>query len=127
MTSEPKRKRGENEMDEVIGQAREAMTVRRVFGDPIEKDGIVVIPAANVRGGAGGGSGREGEARSGWGGGFGLMASPAGAFVIQNGAVRWRPALDVNRIVLGAQIVALIALLVIRSLAKTGAKVAARR
>src|SRR5918994_847595 len=41
----------------VIGEARDAMTVKRVFGDPFEKNGVTVIPAANVRGGAGGGGG----------------------------------------------------------------------
>lgn len=105
-------------MNEIIEKAREAMTVERVFGAPIERDGIVVIPAAKVRGGAGGGSGRDGEERTGWGGGFGMMATPAGAYVIKEGVVHWQPALDVNRIILGGQILAIVALLVIRSLAK---------
>ena len=38
------------------------------------------------------------------GGGFGLSATPAGAYVIRGGAVEWQPAIDVNRIVLGGQI-----------------------
>ncbi len=29
---------------EQIGKAEEAFTVRRVFGEPFEKDGVVVIP-----------------------------------------------------------------------------------
>ena len=35
---------------EMVSQAREAITVRRVFGDPYEKDGVTIIPAAKVRG-----------------------------------------------------------------------------
>ena len=35
----------------MIEQARDAMTVRRVFGDPYEKNGVTVIPAARVQGG----------------------------------------------------------------------------
>jgi hypothetical protein len=33
----------------------------------------------------------------------GLTAIPVGAFVIRDGVLRWRPAVDVNRVVLGAQ------------------------
>jgi len=48
---------------EVLGTARDAITVKRVFAEPYEKDGLTVIAAAAVTGGAGGGSGttREGS------------------------------------------------------------------
>jgi uncharacterized spore protein YtfJ len=75
---------------------RDALTVKRVYGDPVERDGVTVIPAAAVRGGAGGGGDNEGNG----GGGFGIAARPIGAYVIQNGRVRWRPAVDVNRVLL---------------------------
>ncbi len=104
--------------NELMTQARDALTVKRVFGEPYERDGVTLIAAAVVRGGAGGGQGEgtEGEARkgSGAGGGFGLMAKPAGVYVIEGNHVRWQPAVDVNRIVLGGQIVAIVALLVLR-------------
>ena len=45
------------DIHEVLNHARDAMTVKRVFGDPYEKDGVTVIPVANVMGGAGGGGG----------------------------------------------------------------------
>lgn len=81
-----------------LGGARDAITVRRVFGDPIERDGILVIPAAAVRGGGGGGGGNgtqpTGEVGEGSGFGFGLDARPVGAFVVDNGDVRWEPAVD---------------------------------
>jgi hypothetical protein len=38
--------------------------------------------------------GQEGE-----GGGFGVSARPAGAYVIKDGRVRWWPTVDVNRLV----------------------------
>jgi hypothetical protein len=75
---------------------------------------------AAVRGGGGGGQG-EGAAPdgagtgSGSGGGFGLTARPAGVYVIEGASVSWRPAIDINRIVMGGQIVAVVALLVLRS------------
>jgi uncharacterized spore protein YtfJ len=83
-----------------VATLREAMTVSRVFGEPYERDGATVIPVAAVRGGAGGGGGKKPETgEEGQGGGFGLVARPAGVYVIQNGAVTWQPAIDVNRIV----------------------------
>jgi uncharacterized spore protein YtfJ len=73
---------------EMIAALRDAMTVSRVFGEPYERDGVTLIPAAAVRGGAGGGTGKKGETgEEGEGGGFGLVARPAGAYVIKNGTV----------------------------------------
>ena len=58
-------------------------SVRAVFGDPIERDGITVIPVARVRWGFGGGAGRgpndeEGLSGAGTGGGGGATADPIG-------------------------------------------------
>ena len=86
-------------LTELIGTVRDAMTVGRVFGEPYERDGVTVIPAAQVRGGGGGGGGRDEHAAEGEGGGFGLTARPAGAYVVKDGEVSWQPAVDVNRIV----------------------------
>src|SRR5450759_663464 len=90
----------ENLMDvhEVMNHARDAMTVKRVFGDPYEKDGVTVIPVASIMGGAGAGggtgvgarpeganeetgeAGATGAADSGYGMGYGLRATPAGVY-----------------------------------------------
>jgi uncharacterized spore protein YtfJ len=87
-------------LSEMVTTLRDAMTVSRVFGEPYERDGVTLIPAAAVRGGAGGGTGTKGETgEEGEGGGFGLTARPAGAYVIKDGTVTWHPAVDVNRIV----------------------------
>lgn len=111
------------EVQEVLAQARDAMTVKRVFGEPYEKNGVTVIPAARVQGGAGGGGGEgpEGQGR-GSGTGFGLSARPVGAYLIRGDEVTWRPAVDLNRVVLGAQIVAIVALLTLRAIVKSRAK-----
>ena len=107
---------------ETIEQAKEAMTVRRVFGDPYEKNGVTMIPAARVQGGAGGGTGEgPGGEGSGHGGGFGVNAKPAGAFVIKDNDVQWRPAIDVNKVILGAQVIAVAALLLARAVIKARA------
>ena len=114
-------------VESFVAKADEALSARRVFGEPINKNGLTVIPVARVMGGGGGGEGRmptespEGtatETSSGVGGGFGLSAQPAGVFVLKGEEVRWVPAIDVNRIVIGAQIVAIFAFLMVRSIAR---------
>ena len=106
----------------VIDQVKDVVTGRRVYGEPYEKNGVTVIPAAKVRGGGGGGSSDATDADAGGGGGFGVDARPVGAFVIKGEDVTWVPALDVNRIIFGAQIVLIVALLSWRSVAKARAK-----
>jgi len=103
---------------DTIEKAKDALTVRRVYGDPYQEEGITVIPAATVMGGGGGGGDTEGNG----GAGFGLAARPVGAFVIKDGDVRWRPAIDLNRVILVGQVVAIVALLTLRSVVKTLAK-----
>ena len=111
------------EVQDVIAQARDALTVKRVFGEPYEKNGVTMVPVARVQGGAGGGGGEgpEGQGK-GSGSGFGMSARPVGAFLIRGDEMTWRPALDLNRIVLGGQIVAVVALLTIRTIVKARAK-----
>ena len=94
---------------EVLNQTRDAMTARRVYGEPYQQDGVTVIPAANVWGGGGGG-------------GFGMVARPAGAWVIKDGEAVWRPAIDVNRIVLMGQLAGIVAFLAVRSILVAWAK-----
>jgi uncharacterized spore protein YtfJ len=105
---------------EILEQARDTFTVRRVFGEPIERDGLVLVPVAAVSGGGGAGSGEgrpsEGSpAGTGAGGGFGGTARPVGVYVIDHGQVRWEPAVDVGRAIIGAQVVLIVGLLVLRS------------
>lgn len=99
-------------VDELLRGAKDAMTVKTVFGEPIERDGILIIPAAKVRGGGGGG----GDNHENGGAGFSLTARPVGAYVVRDAKVGWEPAVDVNRIVLGMQVVVVIGLLVLRSI-----------
>jgi uncharacterized spore protein YtfJ len=79
-------------VDELLQGARDAISVKRVFGDPIETEGVTIIPAAKVGGGGGGG----GDSEDNGGGGFGIGAKPVGVYVIKDGDVSWQPAVDVN-------------------------------
>ena len=72
-------------IDDVMTTARDVMTVRRVFGEPYERDGVTVIPAAMVAGGVGGGDGGGPHGESGSGGGLGVWAAPAGVYRIRGG------------------------------------------
>ncbi|MDJ0664980.1 MAG: sporulation protein [Acidimicrobiia bacterium] len=105
-----------SKLDDILAGARDSITVRKVYGDPYEKDGITFVPAAAVGGGGGGGEGEDAEAASGSGGGFGVMARPVGAYRIKDGEVTWIPAVDTTKVVLASQVVAIVALLVLRSI-----------
>ena len=95
-------------LDEIRG-TRDALNVRRVFGDPYEVDGVVVIPVARVAGGAGGGGGsgtNDDESGKGFGTGFGMNVRGIGVYQVRNGEVVWKPAIDAMRLARGGQALA---------------------
>jgi uncharacterized spore protein YtfJ len=107
------------DVQETIEQAKDAMSVRRVFGEPYEKNGVTVIPAARMQGGAGGGAGEAPDGKGeGGGSGFGLSAKPVGAFVVKGDDVTWRPAVDGNRLILAIAAIAVVALVSARSMVR---------
>ena len=106
-----------------LDAVKDAMSIRRAFGDAYDADGVRVIPVAVVRGGAGGGGGGgtqgtgpdTGEG-SGAGVGFAVNVRPLGVYVVKDGTVTWSPAIDVLRIVIGGQLLGLVGILAIRRL-----------
>ena len=104
--------------EEILSQVRDTLTIRQVFGEPYERDGTIVVPVARVAGGGGGGGGGHPTEGSGGGGGFGYEARPVGVYVINGADVSWRPAVDVTRIVVGGQLVGIVALLVLRGVVR---------
>ena len=102
-------------VNKIMESWKDTYTVRRVFGEPVEKDGVVVIPVAVLSGGGGGGSGSgsavnpEEGVGEGEGGGFGGVARPAGVYVVTADDVEWQPAIDVT--MLGMAGIALAALI----------------
>jgi uncharacterized spore protein YtfJ len=81
------------DVDELLKGARDAIAAKRVYAEPVEGDGVTVIPAAVVLGGGGGG----GDSENNGGGGFGVVGRPVGAYVIRGKAVQWQPAADPAR------------------------------
>jgi uncharacterized spore protein YtfJ len=86
-------------VDELLRLAGDSLSIRRVFAEPYVVDGVTVIPAATVMAGGGGGTGHDGNGGDGDGAGFGMRARATGAYVIRGSDVRWRPAVDVNRLI----------------------------
>jgi len=66
---------------------------RQIYGEPVDRDGVTVIPVAKVGYGFGGGSGKK-EKEEGGGGGGGLGLMPVGYIEIKNGETRFRPTRD---------------------------------
>ena len=99
------------DVEQMVSEARDTITVKRVFGEPYERNGVTVIPAAVVRGGGGGGGDHRTD-EGGSGAGFGVIARPVGAYVIKDGVVSFVPAWDFNRVLF----VSLLGLVVLRGM-----------
>lgn len=83
-----------------------------VFGDPIERGPITVIPVARVRYGVGGGGGHKAErgGSGGEGGGAGMEGIPIGYIEISNGRAVFRPIIDANVLIRAAAIALVVGL-----------------
>ena len=78
-----------NDLLERIGHSvGDRAQVSTIFGEPVERASLTVIPVAKVRfgfgGGGGGGSGSGDEEGSGGGGGGGGMVSPVGYIEVRD-------------------------------------------
>jgi uncharacterized spore protein YtfJ len=93
-------------MAEKLGAVARAATV---FGEPVERDGITVIPVAKARWGFGGGAGQRkdegagGKQEDGAGGGGGVQVTPVGFIEIKNHEANFRPirTVSVSWIIMG--------------------------
>lgn len=100
-----------------------AASVSAVYGTPVERGGVTVIPVAKVRWGFGGGMGR-GSARggdqvqdegSGEGGGGGVIASPVGYIEIRDDATSFHRIRERSVLLSPAVIIALaVAIMLLR-------------
>ena len=75
-------------------------TASTVFGSPVEREGVTVIPVATVRFGLGGGGGEDPSGgQSGEGGGGAGSGTPAGYIEIKDGRSRFVPLVHPTRMV----------------------------
>ena len=135
-------------VENLLAQVADNLSVRRAFGAAYEKDGILIIPVAIVAGGGGGGTGHnrhrepaagpdnppetpataataddstpQGSGRTEAGGGFGGLVLPSGVYIVKGDQVRWVPAVDVTITVLAS-------LSLVRLLARTWTRQRRRR
>ena len=78
-------------LERIAGTVGSKAHVTAVFGEPVEREGLTVIPVAKARFGFGGGGGsgmREGDEGS--GGGGGAVVSPVGYIVVRNGSAEFK-------------------------------------
>jgi uncharacterized spore protein YtfJ len=94
---EAARGRGDDIIEMLANKVGLRAATNAVFGEPVENDGVVVVPVAKVRWGFGGGYGRgieegseTGEVGEGSGGAGGVAASPLGFIEIRDGRADFR-------------------------------------
>ena len=83
-------KEGSNSLTERLAEMfKTIVAAKLIYGEPIEHDGVVIIPVSKLRYGFGGGMGkRNGE--EGGGGGGGMIVHPAGYIELKEGSSRFR-------------------------------------
>ena len=80
-------------LEQIVQTVGRKANVSSVFGEPIEREGLTVIPVAKARFGFGGGGGsgsREGDEGGGGGGGGGALVSPIGYIELHDGSAEFR-------------------------------------
>lgn len=65
-------------------------TVKKVYGDPIERGHVTIVPVAKFLCGFGGGEGDK-YGHGGAGGGGGIKVTPVGYIELKNGGSKFRP------------------------------------
>lgn len=69
-------------MDEMVERITKVASGKVIYGEPVQRDGITIIPVSRVRFGFGGGMGRKRDADEGRGVGGGAQILPVGFIVI---------------------------------------------
>jgi uncharacterized spore protein YtfJ len=86
---------------DILENALNKGDIRRVYGEPVERDGVTVVPIADIGSafgfgaGSGGEPGKEGE---GGGGGGKVNSKALGYLEITEGGTRFRPVYDATKI-----------------------------
>jgi uncharacterized spore protein YtfJ len=92
-------------------------SAKAVYADPVQQDGVTVIPVAKLRWGFGGGSGRK-QGKRGKGGGGGMQAWPMGYIEIKDGQTEFKPIRDPMTFVPIAAVGSIAGWILLRSLRK---------
>lgn len=88
-----------------------------IYGEPVERDGVTVIPAARAAYGFGGGSGSK-AGEEGTGGGGGVAIKPVGYIEIKDGITKFRSIPDPERVIKIIGVSGVMALLLVKAVTK---------
>ncbi|UOQ52457.1 spore germination protein GerW family protein [Hymenobacter cellulosivorans] len=106
-------------VEQLAKQLSSTVSAQAIYGTPVEREGVTVIPVARARygfGGGGGGGDAEDKAGAGSGGGGGVLLTPVGYIEIREGRTRYRR-ISSSAVPLVA-VSGLVALLLLRSVPK---------
>jgi uncharacterized spore protein YtfJ len=125
-TSNASTKPSRSRADELLAMLADRVGARvgasTVYGEPVERDGVTVIPVAVARFGIGAGGGSDpSKSQEGEGGGAGGSSTPAGYIELKDGRSRFVP------IVHPARMLALVACAILAALAIARPPTTARR
>jgi uncharacterized spore protein YtfJ len=114
-TSMPRR-RGEELLSVLAERIGARLGAATVFGAPVERDGVTVVPVAVARFGIGAGSGADpSKGQEGEGGGGGGAVAPTGYIELKDGRSRYVPVVHPTRMLALALGAVIAALLIMRS------------
>jgi uncharacterized spore protein YtfJ len=83
------RKEGGDSLPKRLAEAfKGSADAKMIYGEPIERDGVTIIPVVKLRYGFGGGGGHDGE--EGGRGAGGMIVRPAGYIELKNGSSRFQ-------------------------------------
>ncbi|SNC66043.1 Sporulation protein YtfJ (Spore_YtfJ) [Hymenobacter gelipurpurascens] len=97
-------------------QLGSSVSAQTIYGTPVERDGITIIPVARAIYGFGGGGGSKANEGEGSGGGAGVALTPIGYIELTDGKSRFRPIR--SSVVPLVAVSGLVALLLLRSVPK---------
>jgi uncharacterized spore protein YtfJ len=88
-----------------------------IYGEPVERDGVTVIPAAKAMYGFGGGSGSK-AGEQGTGGGGGVAIKPVGYIEIKDGTTKFKAIPDPERVIKIIGVAGVIAFMLVKAVDK---------
>ncbi len=80
-------------VERIANQLGITANAKYIYSEPVERDGVTVIPVAKAAYGFGGGSGKK-EDEEGSGGGGGVSVTPVGYIEIKDGESHFRQIID---------------------------------
>lgn len=133
MAATPETQVPHDRTDDILAKLAEQVGARlnasTIFGTPVERDGVTVIPVGTVRFGLGGGGGNDPSGKGeGEGGGAMGAGAPTGYIELKDGRSRFVPVVHPGRMLASICLTVIGALLIARSVhADTGSAGALRR